>query len=105
MPDFMTGYAHEMFDHPAVPGNDGRTHDRSVPQHECLACHDGAHAQYEQDVMEVVNGETQRNGDVYVNDVDGPHTDIPIDSPHWGPTKFLMAWHEHNGHCPHLTGT
>lgn len=93
-------FPHEMFDHPAVPGNADREHDYTVDQYECVACHDGAHAQYEQDVNEVVEGTVDRTHTVFLFDHEGAHTDIPIDSPHWGPTRFLTKWHERNGYCP-----
>lgn len=91
-------FVHEMFDHPAVPGNAKRKHDLKVDQYDCLACHAGAHAQYAQDVEECTDGSIMRDGPHPVIYPDG--TDANGKPIHHGPTAFLAQWHEHNGYCP-----
>lgn len=105
-------HQHEMVDHPATPGNDGRRHvladdcpaapgDTREPclcQYDCLACHAGAHAQYAQDVAECTDGSIMRDGPHPVIYPDG--TDQHGKPIHHGPCAFLAQWHEHNGYCP-----
>lgn len=94
-------FVHETIDHPATPGNDDRIHDYDVDQHECVACHEGAHAQYAQDVTEEADGSVDRVGVHPVVNPDGTdHIGRPV---HFGPTAFLAEWHRRNGHCPSLT--